>query len=518
MKKSITRDEWSYLLLFLAIGLGTFLRFHPTMLAGFAINDGGMFAVMVDDLARNKYRLPEFTSYNGLDIPFAYPPLGFYTGRLFSDLFSFGSSEAVRWLPAFFSSLSIPAFYLLASRLLKDKYQAGVAALMYAFMPRAFSWLIMGGGLTRAPGQFFMLLALAAVVRLYQENRRADILFAGLFGGLAVLSHPAAAVQTFISSILLWVMLSRKRAAFINSLFVAALVLLVSLPWWLTALRNHGMTAFANAAQTGGSALALFNLLFFTFTDEPYATLIAAFALIGIVHRFIRRDYLFPLWMALPFLVAGRGAANLAVVPLAMLAAVGLVEVFLPAIQVSPAKEAEGVSSVERGVFIYLGFYLLFSTYQFGTELSASSLSSQDEEAMQWALANTSGDARFLVLTGTTSVACDFVSEWFPAVSGRKSLFTIQGAEWTKGAGFDDYISSTYAVQRCLTNGDMSCVDHAVSPEEYDYIYVSKILRADNCVPLEHQLEFPYFIESLKMDSGFETVYETDRVLISRRK
>ena len=82
MKKSITRDEWATLILFLAILIGAFLRFNPTLLAGFAVNDGGMFAVMVDDLRANHFLIPAFTTCNFSNIPFAYPPLGFYFGAL----------------------------------------------------------------------------------------------------------------------------------------------------------------------------------------------------------------------------------------------------------------------------------------------------------------------------------------------------------------------------------------------------------------------------------------------------
>lgn len=516
-KKPITRDEWGTLILILSCVVGAYMRFSPTMLAGFAINDGGMFAVMVDDLRANHFLLPAFTTYNHLNIPYAYPPLGFYFGALASLILELDSTQAVRWLPAFFASLSIPAFYFLALRLLKNKFHAAVSTFFFALMPRALSWFVMGGGLTRSPGQFFMLLTLAVVIRLYEEKRRSDIFLAGVFGGLAVMSHPEAAVHTLVSAIFLWLMLSRSRESFIHSIFVGVVVALVSAPWWATVISNHGLAPLLSGAATGSKFAAVFNLLFFVFTEEPYATVIAVLGLIGIAHRLIRRDYLLPLWMAIPFFIEGRSAAGPAAIPLAMLAALGLVEVILPAIQPSPAKDAE-VSSVERNVFIYLVLYLIFSTAQFGIRLSDAKLYPPDEEAMRWARENTPDDSRFLVLTGTTSVSCDSVMEWFPAISGRKSLFTVQGTEWTKGAGFNEYVRSTYAVQDCLANGDMACLDDLVDRADYDYIYVSKILRVNNCSPLAPQTEFPYFVESLKLDAGFEAVYETDGVLISRRK
>ncbi len=513
--KPITRAQWSTLILILACALGAYVRFSPTWLAGFAVNDGGMFAVMVDDLRANHFILPAFTTYNHLEIPYAYPPLGFYLGALASLLFGLDSVQIVRWAPAFFASLSVPAFYLLARRLLKNNFHAAVSTFFFALMPRALSWFVMGGGLTRSPGQFFMLLTLTFVIRLYEENRRSDILLAGFFGGLAVMSHPEAAVHTFVSAIFFWLMLSRSRAKFIQSMLVGFVVLIVSAPWWASVISNHGLEPLLNGAATGSKFAAVFNLLFFVFSEEPYATVIAVLGLTGIAHRFVRRDYLLPLWMAIPFFVEGRSAAGPASIPLAMLAALGLVEVILPAIQPSPPKEA-GVSSAERNVFVYLILFLVFSAYQFGLGLSKATLYPPDEQAMRWVQQNTPQDARFLVLTGTTSVSCDSVLEWFPAISGRKSLLTVQGTEWTKGAGFNEYVRSTYAVQGCLSNGDLACLDGALDRAEYDYIYVSKILRVNNCSPLAPQREFPYFVESLKLDAGFEVVYETDGVLVSR--
>jgi hypothetical protein len=515
--KPITRDEWSSLLLILAVAVGVFLRFNPTLLAGFAVNDGGMFAVMVDDLRANKFILPRFTTYNQLYIPYAYPPLGFYLGALASLLFGLDSTQVVRWVPAFFASLSVPAFYLLALRLLKNKFHAAVSTLLFALMPRALSWFVMGGGLTRSPGQFFMLLTLAVVIRLYEENRRSDIFLAGFLGGLAVMSHPEAAVHTFVSAIFLWLMLSRKRATLVQSFYVGMMVLLLAAPWWAAVVSYHGIEPFLNGAATGSKFAAVFNLLFFVFTEEPYATVIAVLGLVGIAHRFIRRDYLLPLWMAIPFFVEGRSAAGPAAIPLAMLAALGLVEVVLPALQPSPAREAE-VSSAERNVFIYLILYLIFSTSQFDVNLSAATLYPPDNEAMRWVRQNTPEDSRFLVLTGTTSVSCDSVLEWFPAISGRKSIYTVQGTEWTKGAGFNEYVRSTYAVQECFSSGDAVCLDRAIERADYDYIYVSKMLRVNNCSALSPPLAFPYFVESLRSDSGFDVVYESNGVMISRRK
>lgn len=540
--KPIRRSEWADLILIVAIFLGAFLRFNPTLLAGFAINDGGMFAVMVDDLKASGYVLPEFTTYNHLNIPYAYPPLGFYLGRLVADLFGLSADQVVRWVPAFFASLSIPAFYLLARRLLKNKYFAAVATFFFALMPRALSWFVMGGGLTRSPGQFFMLLTLAGVIRLYEENRRSTIFWAGLFGGLAVMSHPEAAVHTFVSAIFLWIMLSRSRAAFINAILVGMMVLLVSAPWWATVIHYHGVEPLLRGAATGQRALAVFHLLFFVFTEEPYATVIAVLGLLGIAHRLLHRDYLLPLWMVIPFVVEGRSAAGPAAIPLAMLAAVGLVDVVFAALATLRAKNTtkeapveqvrlpaggknsdgmqqfDEIHSSERSIFLYLLLYLIFSTYQFGLQLSSATLYPPDQEAMKWVHENTAPDSRFLVLTGTTSVSCDSVLEWFPALTDRQSIYTVQGREWLEGENFNAYVESTYPVQECLSSDNAACLDTILSDSRYDYVYVSKILRVNNCTPLAVSRTFPYFMETMRTSDSFEAAYETDNVSIYERR
>lgn len=531
--KSIRRDEWAVLILILAIFTGTLMRFNPTLLAGFAINDGGMFAVMVDDLKASEYVLPRFTSYNQLGIPYVYPPLGFYLGRLIADLLGLTATDVLRWVPALFASLSIPAFYLLALQMFRNRHYAAVSTLFFALMPRALSWFIMGGGLTRSPGQFFMLLTLAVLVRLYRENRRTDVLWAGLFGGLAVMSHPEAAVHTFVSAIFLWLMLARTRLALIHSIFVGGLVLLVSSPWWATVISYHGLDPLLKGAATGQKTQAVFHLLFFVFTEEVYATVIAVLGLVGIAHRLLHRDYLLPLWMAIPFFVEGRSAAGPAAIPLAMLAAIGLIDVVFVALAALGRRVTTGesgtpsgtvgevsdtITPAERNVVIYLLLYLIFSTYQFGLQLSAATLYAPDQEAMKWVRANTPGDSQFLVLTGTTSVSCDSVLEWFPALTDRRSLYTVQGTEWTEGPNFNDYVRSTYGVQRCMSSDDPACLAGQIDPSSYDYVYVSRLLRVDNCRPLGFQRSFPFFLEHLRADPGLEVVYETDGVIILDRR
>ena len=517
--KTISRDEWANLIFFLALLLGAFARFNPNLLASFPLNQGGMFAVMVNDLKANQYILPVFTTYNHLRIPFAYPPFGFYAGGMISDLLGLNTLQVLRWVPAFFASLSIPAFYLLASRLLRTKFHAALATVFFALMPRALSWFVSGGGLTRAPGQFFMLLTIAAAVKLYKENHRADVFWAGLFAGLTIMSHPEAAVHMIASVILLWALIARTRATFIKLIGVGLVSLIVTAPWWVTVIQYHGIEPLLNAAQTGQKSLAVLNLISFNFTEEVFTTLIAVLGLIGLARGLFHKEYVLPLWLALPFLIEGRSAVLPAAIPLAMLAAIGLIDVILTGLNdrlMQKTEDTGRVSAVESGVLIYVLLYLFFSIYQFGAALSASSLSSSDREAMEWVHQNTPHGSRFLVLTGTNSISCDMVLEWFPALADRQSLYTVQGTEWTQGSNFVSYVQSTYAVQRCLRGGNVQCLDAEVPRVEYDYLYVSKVSRFD-CRTVDYKNASYYFLESVRFENDFNKVYESDGVVIFAR-
>ncbi|MCL4824736.1 MAG: hypothetical protein KJZ57_11025, partial [Anaerolineales bacterium] len=181
------QPDFSVLILFAALLFGGLVRFLPALMTRFPINDGGMFYTMARELSANGYALPATTSYNGLSIPFAYPPLGLYLASLLADLARVPLLGVFLWLPPFFSLLAIPAFYLLARALLADKLRASLAALFFALAPGSYDWHVMGGGVTRSAGMLFLLLAAFFVFRLFQQGDRRLVLPAILFSSLAVL-------------------------------------------------------------------------------------------------------------------------------------------------------------------------------------------------------------------------------------------------------------------------------------------------------------------------------------------
>src|SRR5689334_17965651 len=142
--------EWPSLFLFSALLFGLVVRLLPALSTGFPLNDGGMFYTMTQDLQANHYLLPYSTTYNFSDIPYTYPPLGFYISAALSDVLSVPVLQIFLWLPVLINTFSILAFYKLAGQFLNSRMLASLAVLIYALSPRAFIWQIMGGGVPRA--------------------------------------------------------------------------------------------------------------------------------------------------------------------------------------------------------------------------------------------------------------------------------------------------------------------------------------------------------------------------------
>ena len=66
------QTQWADLFLFVSLFFGAIVRFAPTVISGSVINDGGMFYAMIEDLKATGFLLPSATTYNNLQIPFAY--------------------------------------------------------------------------------------------------------------------------------------------------------------------------------------------------------------------------------------------------------------------------------------------------------------------------------------------------------------------------------------------------------------------------------------------------------------
>jgi hypothetical protein len=507
-KKTITSAEWIGLLLGIAVIFGAFVRFLPGGMTGFPLNDGGMFLSMIRDLKNSGYALPEFTSYNGLNIPFAYPPFGFYFARLASDLFAVPELTLLRWLPPLVNSFSVLAFYLLTSEIMRSKSLGALASAFYALTPGAFGWFVMGGGLTRSFGSLFLLLTVYSALRLFQSGEKKFTALSILFGGLTVLSHPEAGIHAAVTCLLVWIFFGRTVQSFLNSILVGVGVLLLTVTWWGTVISFHGLTPFLSAVHTGSYGTPLWKALFGLIVGDGVIPILAVMRLIGLGWGIWKKQYFLLAWVLLPYLVEPRSAPSVAFYPMTMLIALVFAEAipyWVSKIRRSTLVLEELHKNTAYNAVLFLVLTLLFvDSSLYGFRLVGNSLKPADLDAMSWIQANTSEDALFLPLTGNPSPEIDPFIEWFPALADRRSQTTIQGLEWTLAEKFFLRYTDLANLQTCVST---SCVVEWSQRTGLDYQYV--VLRERG---VSEEL-----IDSIAGSNEFQKIYSQNGVSVYER-
>jgi hypothetical protein len=503
--------QMAILLVFFAVLFGTYVRLAPVIQAGFPLNDGGLFYSMTRDLVQSGFCLPETTTFNQLNIPFAYPPLPFYLAGVVFVLTRIPLLEIIRWLPLLFSLLTIPAFYLLARSMLESPAKAALATVIFALLPRSYDWLVMGGGLTRAPATVFLLLMAWATFRAFRESGWKLPLLAALFGGLVLLTHPERALHAAITGLLFWLWLGRSRVGTWKALAIGAGALLVSAPWWLTVLFRFGTGELLLAARAGGSHwLFWVPFLQLNFTDEV-APLVAVLAIIGLFVRWHQRKGLLPFWFILIFLADPRSAPNTIAIQASMLAALALTEVILPALGKFAAMDwLETLNtSLGRGVLGYILIVMLFNAQWNLLTLGTYVLSPAERQAIDWISTETPSQSRFLVLGWQETPMLSPVLEWFPALSGRVNIVTIQGREWLGGdQHFTARLQAYPHLFACLYQDAACLADWAkANGDTFDFVFLS--LQVPGGETRQSLLS-----TSLLNSNQYQLVYENPQVIV----
>ena len=515
MKSSHPEDILTLPALILITVCGAWPRLAPALGSNFPIGDGGLFYAMAQDLQASHFALPLVTSYNAGQIPFIYPPLGIYLAAGLSSIFHLSLLDLVRLLPPLISVLCIPAFYALARLILEQKGLALLAAMVFAALPTSFDWLSMGGGITRAPGFFFAILALRQAWLLYHRSRRADLLWTALLSSLAVYSHPAMA-WFLLYSVLLFFLFGRPGwSAVRRSLLVAAAVLLFTTPWWLAAAIRFGPGFLWNGLVYGAGTISGWTFippLLFAFTDEPLLDILAVLGLLGVLVALRDRSmFWLPAWFFLVFVFQTRFSAVVATVPFAILAGLGVGRLVLPGLE-RPLAEGE-----TRSAFRLNWVQVSFLVYFFGVGLfSANAISPKDTvtpealAAMSWVDQHTPPDSRFVIVAGVGSVPGSYpVPEWFPVLARRSSLSTGQGQEWLQDSSKKLAPANYDFLQTCALQ-NLSCLDEWSQRTglHWDYLY---LLRA--AVTLADGSPSKLWL-SLQTSPAYELVFQNDAALI----
>jgi hypothetical protein len=478
-----TREPALWPAILLATLAGGIARAAPVLAAGFPVNDGGLFASFVDAILAGPKLLPDSITYNGLNAPFAYPPLAFLATAGLERVLPIGTVEWLRWIPLVASIATIPAFFLLALELAPTQVHAAIAAFAFALVPRSFESLVMGGGLARAPGMFLAIVAIYFGARFVRRGDR-SWLGAGVALGLAVLTHPDGGLFAALSLVLVSIAYARGRRAWSRMIAAAAVGVIVTSPWLFVVIAQHGIAPLVSAGGVSANLPeSLFYLLTARLTDEPFWMLTAGLAVLGFVYSLSARRYFVPAWAVVLVFADPRAGGTYVSVPLAILAAIGLLDVVVARLvrvggDVASAPDWPAAVLRSRGVAITLAFALalaMLSAFLAPYVLSPmASLDVDARAAMAWARTSLPTSARVVIVTGRPWYE-DATAEWFPYLAGRRSVATVQGFEWMGASAWQAQLDASAALQSRASDTVTSLEGWSLTYRvQYDYVYLPK--------------------------------------------
>jgi hypothetical protein len=513
--------------------IGGLIRFYFVLQGDFPLNDGGLFLTMIEDLQANHYILPRFTSYNSINIPFAYSPLSFYLAGFLNNWLDWSLVDILRILPALLSTLAIPIFFILSVEILASHEKAILATIAYALLLPAFEWLVMGGGLTRALANLFSLGTLYFTAITIKSKSIRTTVFSGLLLGLTVLSHQEIAMVTFATTILFFVFLTDDKREWGNLALIWGIAAAIASPYIIAVISMHGIAPFLSAFQAGEFELAriLSKLLSFSYTGEIYYTPFTVIAFLGLWGCIAEKKYLLPTWLAVMTIINPRSVERTSMIPIAMLIGYGLDQVILPALSrlaksVQTAKPSHHerefaiISDTGTGRNRRLGIALLFVIFFQSASLlwivnqqnsRLTPVPASERAAMTWVAQNIPSSSLFLVLTNSEDWASDKAAEWFPALSQRQSVNTAQGLEWLPGGEFTQTQQDIIELKDCLFD-DVDCLGNwsQTTGKHFTHIYLSKSESEIQCSrPCSLPIE-----QSLRSSSHYRIVFENESAAV----
>ena len=520
-KKTQLEDKigiWLVVFVFTLFGAG--LRLFHVLRADFPLNDGGLFYTMVHDLLSNQFRLPLYTSYNHLNIPFAYPPLPFYLAAFLQALFGLDGLVVLRFLPLVVSILTIPAFFVFARTALNSIPQALHATLVFAILTPTYQWQIMGGGLTRAPGYLFSILALWQAWLALKTRQVKPVIWTIIFVALSGYCHLEILLSTaiFITVITFFLARSRWGLVFLLAIGIGALALL--LPYILMTTSRHGLDSFVSAFQSGDLSplKSVLRLLFQGVTLEYLFTPFLVIALLAFGKKLQQRDFLLPCLVLFTALFDPRSMERSLAIPLSLLVGIGIDEIVIPGIGgiFQREKPVEGrtrlvlfPSLLAAFLVVYIAIRAAFSSqvYLLMEDQNLAGLPLADQVAMYWIDNNIPAESTFLILSGPSFWWNDGTSEWFPVLAQRTSLATVQGSEWQPPGSFKRQIDFHSALLDCSFK-DVACIEALARQNgaHFTHIYLSGQLSDRDTGFLS-----PLPVErALRGSLGYKLVYDQD--------
>lgn len=433
-------------LLLLGTSLAAVVAIRVAMLAGtdFPINDGALFHEFVVAVAATFPALPDTVGYNGLTLPFAYPPLSFW---LAAGGVQLGADPMwiVHRVPVLLNLAYVLLFALLLLRTGHSPAFVAVAVLVFGTSVRSYEWLVMGGGLSRGAGGVLLLLALLALMPGPGERGTVPpwprLLAGGACVGATVTAHLEWGIlAAFAALAALAVTRPGARRWTLAAVAVGLAALAVAAPWFGHVLGTHGLGPFQAASRTSFWGVGVL-------TGAATAVLHASsamlpFVVLGVLLAARGRDAFWLAFLVASLVLTPRHGETPMVLALGVLAAHGA----LASMRWVQARFAGRRGAASTAAVLLLGVLALRTVHSQRPPAGFAPLAGELREAAAWIAAHHPGET-FAVMN-EADWAYDAVSEWFPVLSQAVAVTTVQGREWLPGRDFDRIERSVDALMR----------------------------------------------------------------------
>jgi len=470
----------------------------------------------VEDLRDNGFRLPKYTTYNQANIPYAYPPAAFYLTGWMHFCFGIPLLTLFRYLPVVISTLTIPAFYYLTNAFLDNKFNRAIATFFFSMLPRSFEWFVMGGGITRSLGFIFSILAVYFYWKINSsEKKKTYLLLASVFSSLTVLSHPVSSLFLVFSIIILFIYSKPTKIYVQKSLIIAIVVVLLTSPWWITIITNHGVSPYVGAGSSGHiNWFEIKNIITqnYGYENSYFLTIFSVLALLGAFSGNNKNSIKLTILLILGYIVIPRGGVDFLTVYLAILATIGFKDVIHIWNEKQKVEHQNLIQQMKENkktriflFFIIVYIFLAAYTYKYVDNKDQVRLTIDDFKAMEWIREKTDEDATLLLYPSWDKNRYwwnDYRAEWLPAITKRVSVTTVQGYEWLPEL-FAERITRYTDLRFCNQRGS-ECIMQWT--EKFD-IDVNLIIVGDRIGKLN-------LVESFQLDDAYEEVYRNEEIIV----
>jgi len=500
------RPSAALILVVVATALGAVVRVAPYGGRAFPLNDGGLPYELIRAVLAHGFAIPFDVNYNGLELPFASPPVALYVVAAVSAALHIDIPYAQSLVAVAASILTIPMVYVVARQLLPSRQVAVGAAFAFALTPYAYEWLIAGSGPARGIGLLLVLFAVQQFLLAMKRGAWVNALNAGAFTGLTFLTVPRGAFLLVISLVLLGIF-QAKPVRLLRMAVTTGVVAAATASVWVEVIASrHGIGAVFSSFVAGSDpATSLKTLMSFALTGAPILDILSILGVVGAVALLLERRFLLPIWFVALFLVDQRSGITYAMVPFSMMvshAATNVVLRWPEAIHLRGwHMRMDRYTAVALSSVVLLTTLVGALTAAVPPDSPMHRVSQNNLDAMTWVRDNLNPGSRVVVVT-PDRWEVDAYGSWLPAVAGVQSVATVQGYEWLGLDKLAKQVQRHNALQDCVAH-TIDCVESWIRSEGIivDYVLIPKPTppRADCC---------PAPRESLRESADFRVVYD----------